>query len=666
MTTVSLSPAPILQFFDNDGVELNNGTLLTQVAGTNYPTWSEPTGTVALPNPILLNSRGEVATQVGTSSPLYLDPSVSYTFSLADASGNPIWTQPNVTAPVTQAGVPALITQSLIGSVLYPTLSTEVGVTNNAYIYGNPRRYGCVGDGVANDTGGLQNCINSNPAGNVTFYPGDVYAVSTVTFPKGGPNVVDFNGGYISGSNTSTATSCIVAIQCTGTVFYGYEVFGLGNGTTILNPNPNYTCATWWYNAAGGSQYNVFFGMKHNCCQRAVVYGALPGNAPSGGIQSENMVYGFVTIGCANPWYNNAEEGFVHFSEPIFAVNAINWTSTFPATTSRALEMVVGSLLAQGGEMENADSAVGFAADLMNCDLVGMNFETAAPIRLVGDGVQITSGSIFNTNSATNAFQAAAGITGTLTMTGTSLGRNPSTGSFSAAPMIDVSSAAAGFTVVLQDTTSSEWNWNLVGSTARLVNGGVVSYRNHRMQKTAAAGFDNNYYVLNTNPTDSLIPDLTLDHMGYTTTGWINNIITGGGTNTLTNSTATAPGGGYLGSQLTLVASGTSRAQSGDPTSLTTIKAAMQRVRPNELYWLSAWVRITAGSNANLMCAFYSILGTDLGIVEAADGTAIGSNVWTFVEGPILTPASAAYMAIGVQANIATVEFTDVRIRRAS
>jgi len=87
-TAVTISPTPILQFFNNNGQPNVGGTLLTQVGGVNYVTYQDSAGTIPLPNPIPLNSRGEVSNAAGTSCELFLVNGVTYTFTLFDASGN--------------------------------------------------------------------------------------------------------------------------------------------------------------------------------------------------------------------------------------------------------------------------------------------------------------------------------------------------------------------------------------------------------------------------------------------------------------------------------------------------------------------------------------------------------------------------------------------------
>ncbi len=96
MTTVSASPIPILQFFNNSGQPNAGGSVLTQVGGVNYPTYSDSAGSVALPNPIPLNSRGEVSNASGQSSQLFLESGIVYTFTIMDVNGNTINTATSV------------------------------------------------------------------------------------------------------------------------------------------------------------------------------------------------------------------------------------------------------------------------------------------------------------------------------------------------------------------------------------------------------------------------------------------------------------------------------------------------------------------------------------------------------------------------------------------
>ncbi len=89
-TTYGISPAPILQFFNNAGQPTAGGSILTQVGGVNYATYQDSAGATPLPNPIPLNSRGEVSNSSGQSCQLFLEEGVVYEFTLFDANGNQI------------------------------------------------------------------------------------------------------------------------------------------------------------------------------------------------------------------------------------------------------------------------------------------------------------------------------------------------------------------------------------------------------------------------------------------------------------------------------------------------------------------------------------------------------------------------------------------------
>lgn len=112
-----LAPTPILQFWDDDGLFLVGGQLFTYQAltTTKQATFTDATGNTPLPNPIILNARGEVApSAMGTSCGLWLDPTLEYKFVLAPANDtdpptNPIWTIDNLVSP--QAAVLAALAE---------------------------------------------------------------------------------------------------------------------------------------------------------------------------------------------------------------------------------------------------------------------------------------------------------------------------------------------------------------------------------------------------------------------------------------------------------------------------------------------------------------------------------------------------------------------------
>jgi Pectate lyase superfamily protein len=145
---VALSETPILQFWNNAGQLNVGGSLLTQVGGVNYPTYQDPAGLTALPNPIPLNSRGEISNSSGVSSQLYLLPGVVYVFTLYDCFGNQLWVAEDVMgiAPVAvgaltdengsngQPGFSAANGDFTPGTTTTLTLSKNYGSASNLWV----------------------------------------------------------------------------------------------------------------------------------------------------------------------------------------------------------------------------------------------------------------------------------------------------------------------------------------------------------------------------------------------------------------------------------------------------------------------------------------------------------------------------------------------------
>lgn len=110
-TTMILAPQAVQQFTElsDDGylVPLVGGQLFLYEAGTTTKSvaYTDSSGNTPLPNPIVLNVRGEVAASaLGASCGLWLDPTLAYKFVLAPATDtdpptNAIWTVDNIVSP---------------------------------------------------------------------------------------------------------------------------------------------------------------------------------------------------------------------------------------------------------------------------------------------------------------------------------------------------------------------------------------------------------------------------------------------------------------------------------------------------------------------------------------------------------------------------------------
>lgn len=129
--TMVLQSNPVQQFHDQNGVPLAGAQLFLYAAGTTtkQAAFTDSSGATALPNPVVLNVRGEVAPSAqGTSCGLWLDPTLSYKFVLAPANDTdpptaPIWTVDNVVSA-----------QSAIQAQLAQYMATITGVPVGAMV----------------------------------------------------------------------------------------------------------------------------------------------------------------------------------------------------------------------------------------------------------------------------------------------------------------------------------------------------------------------------------------------------------------------------------------------------------------------------------------------------------------------------------------------------
>ena len=193
MPSVSLSPAPKLQFFGTDGNPLVGGKLYTYAAGTTTPltTYFDSTGTAANTNPIILDTRGEAN--------VWLDSS-AYKFVLKTANETLIWTVDYITsAEALKTYVTAQIAalsadlantsdvakgDALIGfrqSNATGALINAVGRTVHQKFQEtiSVKDFGATGDGVTDDTAAIQSAVTA-AGGKALYFPGGTYIVSSV------------------------------------------------------------------------------------------------------------------------------------------------------------------------------------------------------------------------------------------------------------------------------------------------------------------------------------------------------------------------------------------------------------------------------------------------------------------------------------------------------
>ena len=180
MTTVFRAPPTVLQFFNNAGLPNVNGTVLTQVGGVNYPTYQDAAGTIALPNPIPLNSRGEVSNVSGQSCQLFLVSGVTYTFTLYDAAGNQIGQYPNISGVIDGGFLSTSFASSIIGWIQAGIGAVVRFIQEKLRERLSVEDFGAVGDGVTDDSTAINAAISAAiPTGRRVYFQAKTYKINS-------------------------------------------------------------------------------------------------------------------------------------------------------------------------------------------------------------------------------------------------------------------------------------------------------------------------------------------------------------------------------------------------------------------------------------------------------------------------------------------------------
>lgn len=204
---------PVVQFFDNNGNPLAGGKITTYLSNTTTPasTWQNEGLSVLNTNPIILNSRGEAT--------IWLTPDIQYTFVLTDADNNLIQTVNDIYGGFQSVnGIDA----SVVSYTPAGTGAVATTVQDYLRLRVSVKDFGAIGDGVADDTVAIQNCINYALSLQADTFTGGSGGTS-IYFPRGKYNV----------SNLSLApTSGIVSIS----------LVGEGRNTELIYLGTNGTC----------------------------------------------------------------------------------------------------------------------------------------------------------------------------------------------------------------------------------------------------------------------------------------------------------------------------------------------------------------------------------------------------------------------------------------
>jgi len=194
MPSVSLSPAPKLQFFGTDGNPLVGGKVYTYAAGTTTPltTYTDSTGFTANTNPIILDTRGEAN--------IWLT-SAAYKFVLKTSTDTLIWTVDNITSnaylislldafkadlanttDVAKGDALVGFKQSNSSGILAGAVGRTVHEKFQEMI--SVKDFGAMGDGVTNDTTAMQNALTA-AAGKSLYIPAGTYVCNQLVVSSG-------------------------------------------------------------------------------------------------------------------------------------------------------------------------------------------------------------------------------------------------------------------------------------------------------------------------------------------------------------------------------------------------------------------------------------------------------------------------------------------------
>lgn len=223
--TTNLSPLAGAgqQFFTDTGSPLTGGKLYSYIAGTTTPqtTFTNPAGSVAHTNPIILNAAGRVAT-----GEIWITSGVIYKFVLYTSTDVLIASWDNLTG-INGTGIatnavfveydPA--SAGAVTTTVQAKLRESVSVTD----------YGAVGDGVTDNYAAIMAAINSATYGTgfriqgpaVYFPPGNYYCSQTINLKR---SVKLYGDG--SGLPDSSPASIIFPAGVTGIIVNRFNTIG--------------------------------------------------------------------------------------------------------------------------------------------------------------------------------------------------------------------------------------------------------------------------------------------------------------------------------------------------------------------------------------------------------------------------------------------------------
>lgn len=441
MATGVACPVPILQFLNNSGALNVGGSILTQVSGVNTPTYQDVGLTTPLPNPIVLNSRGEIADVSGNSRQLFLTPNIAYTFTIFDAAGNQIDQAPYVNG--------VQLNQAIIGALIFPQSAAELaaGVTPAVYFYppGDIRRYGPALDGVTDDTAAVLRWLSVG--GALTFPVAQTALIAsavtlssntTITAVKGATlktatggislfsatNKTDISISGLKFVNTATTTPFAVVfahcyfVGCTRPVVQDCEFTGMNcgaitfdGGTDHVAQNNNIYAGIY---PAGQQQTSDIglFGYTGDIL-RAVITGNRCYGGGNFGIALQNPYSAFYPRNClvsGNRIGGTQLYGILHYMPSYASQNSYNQITDNFIENSQGVPTILGG--AAGAGIYCVGAAAGGAL-IANNQVANCCVQSTTPSQATGGlCVSGTNGQIFFTASVGGATSGTLGTGG--------------------------------------------------------------------------------------------------------------------------------------------------------------------------------------------------------------------------------------------------------------
>lgn len=235
--SVSPSLPAVLQFFNNAGQPNVGGSILTQIGGVNAATYQDSGGTTALPNPIPLNSRGEISDAGGVSRQLFLVKGSVYVFTLYDAAGNQINQFPYMVSGSTSADITTL-TNNLATSITTASLTVTGGTTLSTLTVGAITGSGPINIGSQSLTCGAITATGETLSGNLAMGGNAITGASNITATG-----TVTAGNFVSTGGTINAASFLNGSDVSSGNVFTFDTNGTASGSGITNSAGTITLA---------------------------------------------------------------------------------------------------------------------------------------------------------------------------------------------------------------------------------------------------------------------------------------------------------------------------------------------------------------------------------------------------------------------------------------